>query len=102
MPARSKSQQRLMGQAYAYKSGELKNKDLNPEYADKIKKLAKSMTKKQLKDFAKTKHKKLPEKIEENIILKFNEMNSLNDKDKTIKVKDLIKYLQTLNPEMEI
>lgn len=33
MPSVSKSQQRLMGQAYAYKTGELKSKDLNPEYA---------------------------------------------------------------------
>jgi hypothetical protein len=67
MPARSKIQQRLMGLAYAYKTGEVKAKDLNPEYADEIKKLAKSMTEKQLKDFAKTKHKNLPEKVEERI-----------------------------------
>jgi len=67
MPARSKTQQRLMGQAYAYKTGELKSKDMDPEYADEIKKLAKSMTEKQLRDFAKTKHKNLPEKVEEKI-----------------------------------
>lgn len=63
----SKSQQRLMGQAYAYKTGELKAKDLNPDYADEIKDLAKSMTKKQLEDFAKTKHKGLPQKVKEGI-----------------------------------
>lgn len=62
MPSVSKSQQRLIGQAYAYKKGELKAKDLNPKYADEIKDLADSMTKKQLKDFAKTDHKGLPEK----------------------------------------
>lgn len=67
MPSKSKSQQRLMGLAYAYKTGEVKAKDLNPEYADEIKKLAKSMTEKQLKDFAKTKHKNLPERVEERI-----------------------------------
>jgi len=67
MPARSKTQQRLMGQAYAYKTGELKSKDMDPEYADEIKKLAKSMSEKQLRDFAKTKHKNLPEKVEEKI-----------------------------------
>lgn len=57
----SKSQQRLMGQAYAYKKGDLKNKDLNPKYSEQIKKLADSMTLKQLKDFASTKHKGLKE-----------------------------------------
>jgi len=30
MPSRSKTQQRLMGQALAYKRGEIKSKDLNP------------------------------------------------------------------------
>ncbi len=73
MPARSKTQQRLMGQAYAYKTGELKAKDLNPEYADEIKKLAKSMTQKQLKDFASTKHKGIPEKVEESNVMKFSQ-----------------------------
>lgn len=68
MPARSKTQQRLMGLSYAFKSGDVKSKDLNPKYADEIKKISKSMTKKQLKDFAKTKHKGLPEKVEERIM----------------------------------
>jgi hypothetical protein len=63
MPATSKSQQRLMGQAYAYKIGKLKAKDLNPKYADKIKELAKSMSKKELKDFAETKHNNIKEGI---------------------------------------
>ncbi len=68
MPARSKTQQRLMGLAYAYKTGDVKSKDLNPKYADDVKKIAKSMTKKKLKDFASTKHKNLPEKVEERIM----------------------------------
>ena len=68
MPSKSKSQQRLMGLAYAYKSGDVKSKDLNPKYADEVKQISKSMTKKQLKDFAKTKHKGLPEKVEERIM----------------------------------
>jgi hypothetical protein len=71
MPSVSKKQQRLMGQAYAYKKGDLKKSDLNPEYADEIEKLSKSLTKKKLKDFAKTKHVNIPEKIKENIILDF-------------------------------
>lgn len=68
MPSKSKSQQRIMGLAYAYKSGDVKSKDLNPKYAEDIKKISKSMTKKQLKDFAKTKHKGLPDKVEERIM----------------------------------
>jgi len=75
MPSKSKSQQRLMGQAYAYKKGDLKAKDLNPKYADEIKDLAKSMTKKQLEDFAKTDHKGLPQKVKESRIMNFESFN---------------------------
>lgn len=78
MPSVSKSQQKLMGQAYAYKSGALKSKDLNPEWADEIKELAKSMTKKQLKDFASTKHENLPNKVKESKIMDFKSFNESN------------------------
>jgi hypothetical protein len=102
MPSKSKTQQRLMGQAYAYKTGELKAKDLNSEYADEIKKLAKSMTEKQLKDFAKTKHKNLPEKVEEKI-KRFDSFNESGEIEGVkVKVKDLIEYLQSLNPEINV
>ena len=63
MPSTSKAQQRLMGQAYAYKKGELKSSEVSAE----IKELADSMTLKQLKDFASTKHDGLPETVGENI-----------------------------------
>ena len=63
MPSTSKSQQRLMGQAYAYKKGELKSSEVSAE----IKELADSMTLKQLKDFASTKHDGLPERVPENL-----------------------------------
>jgi len=59
MPATSIAQQRLMGQAYAIKKGDLKPTDLNPDYRDEIVKLADSMTLKQLKDFAETKHSEM-------------------------------------------
>lgn len=78
MPSVSKSQQKLMGQAYAYKSGGLKSKDLNPRWADEIKELAKSMTKKQLKDFASTKHENLPNKVKESKIMDFKSFNESN------------------------
>ena len=60
MPSTSKSQQRLMGMAYAAKKGELDSSKLGPS----VKKLMESMSKKQLKDFAKTKHEGLPERKE--------------------------------------
>ena len=77
MPAKSKSQQRLMGQAYAYRKGKLKKKDMNPKYADQIIDLSKQMKMKDLEKFAKTKHKtkkkKLPEKVDEKIITRFQD-----------------------------
>ncbi len=63
MPATSVAQQRLMGQAYAVKNGELDIKDVDPKYREDIQKLADGMTLQQLKDFAETKHKGLPDKV---------------------------------------
>lgn len=77
MPSVSKSQQRLMGQAYAYKKGDLKSKDLNTEYADDIKDLSKSMTLKKLKQYASTKHDKLPEKVKESRIMNFQSFKEM-------------------------
>jgi hypothetical protein len=65
MPAVSKAQQALMGQAYAIKTGKLKPEDLNPEYRDQIVDLAKSMEEDDLKDYAETPAKKLPNRIGE-------------------------------------
>lgn len=89
MPSVSKSQQRLMGQAYAYKKGDLKAKDLNPKYADDIKKLSKSMSKKKLKDFASTKHDNLPHKVEEKVLdfKSFNESATYDEKELKMGIK---------------
>jgi hypothetical protein len=65
MPAISQSQQKLMGQAYALKKGDLKPEDLNPEYRKQIEDLANGMTLKQLKDYAETSHEDLPKKVKE-------------------------------------
>jgi hypothetical protein len=54
--ALSKAQQRFMGMVYATKSGEMKAPSPEVAFA------AAGMTTKQAKDFAKTKHKGLPEK----------------------------------------
>ena len=56
MPAVSKAQQRFMGMVYATKKGDMTNP--SPEVAQ----AAASMKKGDAKDFASTKHKKLPEK----------------------------------------
>ncbi len=67
MPAKSKSQQKLMAMALAYKRGKLKNAN------DEVKELAKNMSEKDLENFAKTSTKNLPEskmKNTEKLILK--------------------------------
>jgi hypothetical protein len=72
MPALSRTQQRLMGQAYGVrKFMDTKGKEgrdpdtIDPEYRETIVDLADNMKKKSLKDYASTKHKKLPEEVEE-------------------------------------
>ena len=60
MPSQSSAQQRIFGQAYGIKTGELKPSDLDPKYKSEILALTKKMTKKQLDDFASTKTKNLP------------------------------------------
>ncbi len=60
MPAVSKAQQRFMGMVHAAQKGE---EPASPEVA----KVAKDMTKKSAKDFASTKHKGLPDHIDEAI-----------------------------------
>lgn len=57
----SKQQQKFMGLVKSYKEGDTKPS----EVSDKVKKAAKSMTKKEIDKFAGTKHKGLPTKVEE-------------------------------------
>ena len=61
MPSTSKAQQQLMGMAYALKKGDMDPKDASQEVKD----LADSMTLQQLKDFASTEHKGLPDHVKE-------------------------------------
>ncbi|MBV9129984.1 MAG: DUF3008 family protein [Verrucomicrobia bacterium] len=58
MPAKSKKQQMAAGAALAAKRGERDKSSLQGA----SKKMAESMSEKQLKDFARTKRKKLPTK----------------------------------------
>lgn len=62
MPSKSKKQQRFMGMVHAAQKGELENP------SKEVKKAAKSMKKKDAKDFASTKHKGLPEKVKETFV----------------------------------
>lgn len=72
MPSKSKSQQRFFGMVDAYKKGEMKNP------SSKIKKAAKGMSMNDVKDFAETKHKGLPNKVDEQTIVKLTESDLHN------------------------
>lgn len=61
MPAKSQQQQKIMGLALAYKRKEVPASKVS----QKVKDLAKSMTMKELEDYASTKRKGLPKKVEE-------------------------------------
>lgn len=74
----SKSQQSIMGQAWALRKGKIKISEINPKYRDEIKKIAfgykdedgkkvDPMSDKELLKFAKTKTTNLPQKIDESI-----------------------------------
>lgn len=57
--AKSQNQQQFMGMVYAYKKGDLKDDEVSNE----VKNAAKNISLKDAKDFASTKHKDLPEKV---------------------------------------
>lgn len=71
MPSKSKAQQRFFGMVDAYKKGELS--DASPE----VKKAAKSMSTKKVKDFAKTKHRGLPNKVRKKKKLKESDIRKI-------------------------
>lgn len=63
MPSVSKNQQQFMGLVHALQKGEIDPEDVSQEVRD----AAKSMSKKDAKDFASTKHKGLPTKVKKEI-----------------------------------
>jgi hypothetical protein len=94
--SKSKAQQKFMGMVHAYQKGELSDS----EVSDSVKKAAKSMTDKEAEDFASTKHKGLPEKVNEEIYDKivdiqyFNKNNQLKHSvDNKINPNDLSNLL---------
>lgn len=64
MPAQSKAQQALMTQVYLYLDGKLN------DASDKVKEIAKGMSKRSAKDFASTKTTDLPKHVTEAVINK--------------------------------
>lgn len=62
MPAKSKRQQKLFGQAWAIRSGELTREEA---WKTAIKIADSDMTDQQIKDFARTKHNALPELVQQ-------------------------------------
>lgn len=58
MPAKSQAQQKLMGMADSYKKGTLKG-----PVSSEVKKVATSMTRKQIREFASTSRSGLPKKV---------------------------------------
>lgn len=68
MPSKSKAQQRFFGMVDAYKKGEM------PDASQEVKDAAKGMTKKEVKDFASTKHKGLPNHVKKRVKLSEGEL----------------------------
>lgn len=93
MPAKSKSQQKLMGMVYAYKKGKLDTKNINKGLLDKIKKIAKDINLKDAKDFAETKHNN----ISENSIKTFESFKRTSDKHKEVTAGKGIELRKNLN-----
>lgn len=66
MPSVSQAQQKLMGMALAVRRGELKRSEVDQEVLDIV---DGDMTDKQIRDFAKTKRKSLPEYVKESLYI---------------------------------
>ena len=95
MPAKSKQQQKFMGLVHAYKKGEVPASKVSKAVKD----AAKSMSKKSVKKYAKTKHDDLPKKVSEqknkaiNVYAEFSD--ALQDfNDKCIEIADKITKLK--------
>jgi hypothetical protein len=91
--SKSKTQQRLFGLVHSYQQGKLDLEELPDSLAKKIKSIAegerkktgdkrkftKGISKEASKDYAKTKHTDLPEKVEENKIKRFADFLNENE-----------------------
>lgn len=89
--AKSKAQQAFMGMVYARKKGKMKKGEASPE----VEAAARSMTKKEAKKFAKTKHKGLPEKVTEAVV---DNKDPRDDKAYREVIKNKFRALGAKNP----
>lgn len=98
MPAKSKKQQQFMGMVHAIQKGELDPSEVSPE----MRKVAKDMKKKDVEDFAKTKHKGLPKKVKkEETGMKLKdalqyESTIFNDNSKGLTEEEKSEFLETI------
>lgn len=103
MPAVSKAQQSLMGQAWALRTGQLKLKDIDPKYRKEIKAIADGdMTNKELEKYASTKTKKLPHHVKETFEYddyQAVEEDSTKSKTQYYKPGDKIRIMNVTYPE---
>lgn len=96
MPSKSKSQQRFFGMVRAYQKGDLKG----GEVGKKVKKAAKSMSKKDVKDFAKTKHKGLPNHVKKNKKTNENKMRVFNITEE--QYREILRLLEDKNIQNQV
>ena len=95
MPAKSKQQQKFMGLVHAFKKGEVPASKVSQAVKD----AAKSMTKKSVKKYAKTKHDDLPKKVNEKVNPEMKKIYQLlikygnSAKDATAMIKKNLKYV---------
>ena len=69
MPSKSKQQQKFMGMVHSLQKGDMKPSDASSS----VKKAAQSMSDKDAKDYASTKHKGLPKRVRQEILNKLKE-----------------------------
>jgi hypothetical protein len=69
MPAKSQAQQKFMGMVHALNKGDIKPSDVSQSVKD----VAKTIKKSDAKDFASTKHNKIPKKVKEQLLTAFKE-----------------------------
>jgi len=107
MPAVSRTQPRLMGQAHGVrkwmdtdgKEG-INPRNIDSAYRETIVEIANNMKKKALKDYASTKHKNLPEEVEESIATIIPHLSpeaNKPKKSKTRKMQNLSDYREFIS-----
>jgi len=103
MPAVSKAQQAIMGQAWALRKGSLKLKDIDSRYRKMVKNIADGeISDKELEKFASTKTKKLPHHVKETFVYDDYdavEEDSLDIKTQFYKPGDKIRVLNVFDPK---